>query len=342
MHRQKFVQFLIFFIVLVALASLVTALLTPGPYPRRLGPVLDDLVRTNHRDSLEELEPQVVLMGDSTLRESVDFEQLSEDLGMQAYGVAVPGSTTALWYLVLKNNILPAAHKPETLVIFTRETLLTTPEYRVDGRYFATIDEYAAREEPLLLELSYLGQMSALERLAARYLPLYGERIQVREWIDALIDYSLPGLFGCDPACVNEALRSVYSGNVYVEAFMREQDMVDSYLWGLDKLLFERQLQRSYLPEIVRMTREHGIQLILVEVKTWARPGSTTTALLRAAYLRDLQTYADTNGIPIVSFANDPRLPRAYFPDGFHLAPQAIPIFTHLLAEELAEYARKP
>lgn len=335
---RKFVQFLIFFTLLAALTSLGMALRYQSAYPKRLGPVFDEQVRTKHRDNLNEHQPVVVLMGDSTLRESVDFELLSRHLGVEAYGVAVPGSTTALWYLVLKNNILPAEHHPQYLVLFTRETLLTTPEYRVDGRYFPTIDEFAGPDEELLRERSYLNQMSPLEQVAARYLPLYGERTQFRESIDYRIDHTLPLLLGCDQACVSRALRIVFSGDVYADAFIREQDMVDTYLWGIDKLLFERQLPRSYLPEIVRMTQENGIQLILVEVKTWVSPGSSTISLLREAYLRDLRKYAAEHDIVMISFADDPRLPRQYFFDHFHLEPQSIPVFTRLLAQELKKY----
>jgi hypothetical protein len=339
---RKFAQFLIFVVVLGVLVSLAVVVRGQVDYPIRLGPDFDERVRTNYLEDIEQQQPSIVFMGDSTLRESVDFDQLSQELGVPAYGVAVPGSSTALWYLVLKNNILSAVHKPDTLVLFTRKTLLTTPEFRVNGSYFAIIDEYAAQSQPLVRELSYVAQMTAPEQLAARYLPLYGERAMLRENIDDRIDHTLPLLFDCDEVCVKQALDTVFSADVYVETFMVEQDMVESYLWGVDKLIFNRQLQRSYLPEFVRMTKENGIQLILVEVKTWTHPDSTTTALLRTLYQHNLKTYADENDIPMISFADDPRLPLEYFPDGFHLGQEAVPSFTSLLAQELEPLLNRP
>jgi hypothetical protein len=333
---RKFATFLILVLVFGVLASLLITIRYPGGYPQRLGPQFDERVRYNHFDYMNQEQPEMVLMGDSTLKDSVDFDLLSKELGIKTYGIATPGSTSALWYLTLKNNIITAGHKPDYLVIYTRETLLTTPEYRVDGVYFATIDEYAAEDEPLLLERSYLQQMDPLERLAARYLPVFGERAQVRSSIDYRIDHTLPVRFGCGEVCVDQVLHDVFPGAVDSDAILEAQDQSESDLWTVDRLLFSHQLPRSYLPEIARMTRENGIQLILVEMKTWRSAPSSTAALLRRIYMQNFQAYAEANGITIISFAGDPRLPQEFFPDGFHLKKEAMPFFTGLLAEALS------
>lgn len=332
---RKFATFLIFTLLLGILSSFLITLRYPGEYPKQLGPVFDDRVRYNHRDYLNEQQPEMVLMGDSTLRASVDFDQLSEVLGIKAYEIALPGSSTALWYLILKNNIITAEHTPDYLVLFTRETLLTTPEYRVEGGIFTSIDEYAASDEPLLLERSYMQQMSAPEQLAARYLPVFGERDEVRASIGYRIAHNVPVQFGCGEMCVDNALDAIFSRDVNKQAILMAQNRSENYLWGVDKLLFERQLHRSYLPEIVRMTRENDMQLILVDMKIWRSPPSTTTALLRRVYTHDLQAYCSENDIYYISFADDPRLPEELFSDGFHLKVEAMPFFTGLLAEEL-------
>jgi hypothetical protein len=332
---RKFAAFLILLLLLVALTSLLVTFRYPAQYPYSLGPEFDDRLRVNHRDYLDAERPSLILIGDSTLRDSVDFKQLQQELGISIYEMASPGSSTALWYLVLKNNIILAEHKPDYLVLFTRETMLTTPEYRVTGGIFLTIDEYAGPDEPLLLERSFLQKMSPLERLAARYLPVYGQRAEVRSSIDYRINHTLPVLFQCGEDCVSSARQNIFSADVDMEAIQEAQDEAENYLWEMDKLLFQRQLPRSYLPEIVRMTRENDIQLILVEMKTWKEPPSTTIALLRRLYQRDLQAYADANDILTISFANDPRLTPDLFPDGFHLAKEAVPFFTHMLVEAL-------
>ena len=339
---RKFVVFLILTLVLVLLASILIQLRYDVEYPKQLGPVFDDNVRYNYREHLDKENPEMMLLGDSTLKDSVIFDQLGKTLGIDVYGVAVPSSSTALWYLILKNNVLTAEYKPDYLVIYTRETMMTTPEYRVDsGNNFLLIDEQAGSDEPLLLERSYLQKMSVPEQTITRYLPVFGERGQVRGSIDYRLNHILPVLFDCGEVCVGNALQVIFSGDTDPEAMMEAQNQVENYLWGIDKLFFSRQLERSYLPEIERMTRENGIQLILVEMKTLKNPPSTTTALLRNAYMHDLRTYCTEKGIYYISFADDPRLPETFFSDGFHLKPEVMPMFTDMLAEELASVVEK-
>jgi hypothetical protein len=338
---RKFFTFLIFTLLLGILSSFLINLRYESTYPKQLGVEFDDNLRLNHRDYLNAEKPEMVMIGDSTLRDSVIFDQLGETLGIGIGEMAVPGSSSALWYLFLKNNIITAEHKPAYLVLFTRETLLTTPEYRVNGSIFITIDEYAASDEPLLLERSYMQQMSPLEQLASRYLPLFGEREQVRGSIDYRINNSLPKLFNCGETCVNQILHDIFAGAVDTDAILAQQNLTENYLWGIDKLLFSRQLDRSYLPEFERMTRENDIQLILVEMKTFRSPPSTTISLLRRAYLNDLRAYCANNDIVYISFTEDPRLSEELYSDGFHLVDEAMPMFTDMLAEELEEIVQQ-
>ena len=214
---------------------------------------------------------------------------------------------------------------------------MTTPDFRVEGgNNFEIIDEYAASDEPLLLERSFLQKMGMLEQIATRYLPVFGERDQVRGSIDYRINHTLPVLSGCGVDCVGNVLQTIFSGAVDTKAVLAAQNRSENFLWEMKRLFFNRQLQRSYLPEIERMTRENDIQLILVEMKTFRSPPSSTTSLLLNRYKRDLRAYCAEKGIVYISFADDPRLTRDLFPDGFHLAVEAMPMFTDMLAEELA------
>ncbi|MDX9864806.1 MAG: hypothetical protein RBT34_08380 [Anaerolineaceae bacterium] len=333
---RKFHHFIVFLVILSLLFSCLIRLRYDGEYPLEIGQDFDDNLRINHQEYLDREKPGMVLMGDSTLHDSVNFDQLGAALGIDAYGVAIPGSTTALWYLILKNNIVTAEHKPDYLVLFTRETMITAPEFRVDGGYFATIDEYAAADEPLLLERSYMQQMDPLEQTAARWLPIFGQRDQVRESITYRIDHTVPVLFHCGEACVKNALDAIFAGAADKKAVLAAQNQAENYLRQMEQLFFARQLNRSYLPEMERMTRENDIQLILVEMKTFRSPSSTTTTLLLNGYMRDLRAYCAEKGIVYISFADDPRLTRELFPDGFHLTEEAIPMFTDMLAEKLA------
>ncbi len=154
--------------------------------------------------------------------------------------------------------------------------------------------------------------------------------------MDYRINHTLPlSIFNCGEVCVLSALREVFTAEVDVDALNLEQDETEGYLWQAKNLLFKRQLNRSYLPEIVRIAQENEIQLILVEVKTLASPSSSNAAFMRHTYFQALHAYAAQNQVHIISFDNDPRISSEFYFDNFHMLPIGKPIFTDLLAEEL-------
>src|SRR5512139_3672477 len=115
--------------ILLALLMLSTAVLLPsyfrGIYPHAAGPVFDKDVSRLYLHEIQRQNPQVVLLGDSMLTKGVDLQRFQERSGVPTYKLDIPGSSSALWYLVLKSNIVPANPAPRTVVILFRDTLLT-------------------------------------------------------------------------------------------------------------------------------------------------------------------------------------------------------------------------
>ena len=160
-----------------------------APYPAKIGPQFDTRIRTTYTDMLNEQQPEVLLFGDSMLGPAVDEKVVAKHLGKKTMLVSLPGTASTIWYLIIKNNIVMADHKPEYLVLFFRDSMMTVPGYRVTGRYFEQIDEFASPEDTLLIERAYINQMAPLEKLMERYVPLYGSRWNIRESIEELRYY---------------------------------------------------------------------------------------------------------------------------------------------------------
>ena len=105
-------------------------------YPRDIRPHFTKHIRNTYTRVLNEEQPQVFLLGDSMLDPAVDGKAVEEALGKKTYAISLPGTASTIWYVMIKNNIMVAEHKPETLVIFFRDSMMTVPGYRVTGRYF--------------------------------------------------------------------------------------------------------------------------------------------------------------------------------------------------------------
>jgi len=305
-------------------------------FPRNPGPEFDPQVRNFYRDRVDTDQPEIVLLGDSTLQKAVDPDLLSRLTGRRISKFDVPGSASAFWYLVIKNDIIHAKHPPGAVAIIFRDTILTAPGYRVHGRYFIQLDEFAAKQEPTLLDRSYLNLMNPLEKWLEQYFPLYGASGQIRQEIDGWIRYSLPRWLNCDRACTDYSIyQALTSGDLEPGQLQSAVAAAEQYLYTPSQLNFKRQLDRSYLPEIIRLTQEKRIQLILVRLKNeTAGRGNTETSAVRR-YMDDLAAYLRAQDVPLLDYGTDLRLKSEFFRDTLHLNTEGENVFTQILAEGL-------
>jgi len=307
------------------------------PYPKTLGPEFGSKTKQLFQKAIEESHPDVVLLGDSTLEVGVNQATLSESLEKDVYKIGLPGSASAVWYLVIKNNIVYSSYKAPVLILFFRDTLLTRPDVRVTGRYFELIDELADHNEPLVTQLSYVEPMSGLERLMEQFLPVYGYRVRMRDGLDRRMR-SLSSLFlqDCDEKCVKNSMTTVFStANLEEEVADRNLRDVELSLYRVRSTDFSQQVERSFLPEIIRLCRENGIQLIVARSKTLIYPSEQAEPAALHRYMRDLADYLDGQDVIFLDFAHDPRLSDDLFSDTVHLSAAGQVIFTRLLGESL-------
>ncbi|HEX6270251.1 MAG TPA: hypothetical protein VFZ43_08455 [Anaerolineales bacterium] len=305
-------------------------------FPRAPGPRFDSQVRKLYINRLQTDKPDMVMLGDSTLLDGVDPDRLSELTGMQISSYDVPGSASAYWYLVLKNNIVETEHKPRYVLILFRDTILTAPGYRVHGSYFVLLDEFARRNEPLLLERAYLNLMNPLERFGEGFLPLYAARVQIRRDIDALVRYSLTSWLGCDRECNDDSMYEVFtSANLEPGQLQNAIAAAEGYLYTNRQLDFDRQIEHSFLPEMIRLAEENNIELILVRLKNRTTGERETSAIQQ--YIADLSEYLAKQNIIFLDFGRDPQLSSAYYKDSLHLTKEGEALFTEMLAESLKD-----
>jgi hypothetical protein len=332
MKMRFFLKFGLFFFVIVIASSVFFPMSYGMDFPRDPGPVLDNTVRANHLKYIEENRPQLVMIGDSTLGDDVDPDVLAEESDKSVYRISIPGSASALWYLVLKSNIVPAVQKPEYVLIFFRDTILTAPGYRVHGSYFDLMDEYADHNEPLVMQNSFVNLMNPLEIAAEKNFPLYVFRSDIRSGIDTGLRYFTPSLLGCDKDCTDEALSEMFqAAGLEPGALVDAVGAAESYLYTPDQLDFEGQVNNSYLPEIIRMTKENNIKLILVRIKVETHPPDPKVD----EYILSLKDYLQKNGVVLLDYGKDPRITPDFFSDSLHFLPAGRDAFTPMLAEDL-------
>ncbi len=345
MFNSKNMRFFLKFSLLLSIIMVISSVILPRRYdltfPRNPGPILDSKVRKNYIDVLVEQEPEIVLIGDSTLVLGVDADVLAQQTGKSVYSIGIPGSASALWYLLIKNNIAESSYKPKYVLVVFRDTILTAPGYRVHGSYFELVDEYARRNEPLFTQNSFVNLMNPFEIAAEKYLPLYVSRTEMRNNIDAQIRYFSPALFGCDRNCTDYSMGDIFSGaDLEPKALVDAVAAAESYLYTSDQMDFFSQIDRSYLPEMIRIAKENNIQIVFVRIKVESAEPRTANSPAMINYLVSLTNYLANESVPLLDFGSDPRLTHDLFRDSIHLNEQGKVVFTEMLADELKKIVK--
>ncbi|MEW5938742.1 MAG: hypothetical protein AB1750_03700 [Chloroflexota bacterium] len=333
-----------FLLLLIVSLLAVSSLLVAGgrvPFPGTPGPDFDWDVQRVHQQAISALQPDLVLLGDSLAEENVDMDLLAQETGLTNYRMGFGGSASALWYLAIKNNVLPASHRPKYLVILFRDSEMTAPNYRVGGKLFAALDEYATPEDALVIERAYLQFMNPLDAFAETYLPPYAYRLSFHAIMDRHV-YALPFVtMRCGKRCLDKAMLNVFNfrNNAAPDQVGGSLDPEEHLLYSPAGLDFDAQVDRSFLPEIIRLSRENDIRLILVRAKT---PRFEGTAKPRGLdeYLADLGAYVAANGAWYVDLSDDSRLALDDFIDNYHVLPEARAKYTQALAEAILSVIR--
>lgn len=333
---ESFRNYVITSALLLGLLSFYIPIRYSTPYPRTVGPQLDSNIRTIFIDLLNEKQPAVFMLGDSMSGSAIDVNLIGEQLDRKVELVSIPGTASAIWYLIIKNNIVLAEHRPNYLVIFFRDSLMTAPSYKVTGSYLAMVDEYAAPTDTLLIERAYTDPMTPLERFAESHLPIFGSRWDIRKSIDYHIRYPLSGiLLGCDMTCTDQAMEIIFEQNSLDETFLSEAiNAADDYLYTSQSLDFSGQIEKSFLPEIIRLCKENDIQLVLVRLPTLRFEDPETRPTELADYIQQLGTYLMENNVPFLDFQRG-NMPAEYFTDPLHLNNHGKLVFTRELTEAL-------
>lgn len=284
------------------------------------------------------MNPDLILIGDSTLEEGVDAELLSEKLGIRTYRAAIPGSGTASWYLFMKNIVFEAKSHPKYVAILFRITMLTIPQYRTTGKYFFLLDDYAQKNEPVVSELAFINPMSPFEKFAQQYIPVYTARIDIREDLDNALRYPAASvLVGCNRACTDNAVGSIFGREVDPVALSLVQEDAAKTLYDPKETDFDQQLPTSLLPHIIELMQKNNSTLILIRTKVY---GPETKEL--EEYTKALDSYlAQQDNVILLDYSNDPRILANYYADSLHMNPYGKHEFTNILVKDIQHLIQK-
>lgn len=279
-------------------------------------------------DAVRQVQPEFVVIGDSMAGIRIDPLHLSRLTHRRVVGLYQQGSPVAYWYLAFKN--LAVENDLTSLrgaIFFFRDDQLTTQVQVAPG----SLDRVAKDREPALdrlLAADRLGPFSGVHR-AARSIYQYD---RTRLWLEPLLTRA--------PAVSASQIEQINT-QVFALDRLRKFDAADLAEARDEALQFSANIDRSLLPEIVRLARQSGVHLAFIRVQrrpTAEGPPPQSKAL--QDYTRSLAAYLTANGAYYFDDWGDVDEPLSLYADGDHLTGEGRVRYTENFAARHAPYFR--
>lgn len=317
----------------ISATALVCIILFPAmfiPSYSRHEPYIGDMV---HRQ-LEQKNPVFVFIGNSMLWSRIDDELLSELIrGRPVHSIVNFGGMSAFLYLSFKYLLLPAKVSPKRVFFFFRDTSLTQPEIFTTGPYIEGLLQKICPMPDPVFERLVRGHSSSLSTTVPRWLkrvfPVQDNRKILREAVSqAALFMTVPETDGGQR---REELRRIINDRFTLDKTgSGEGEQGKPWAGGGENYDFKGMLNKSFLPEIVRLAHAHHVQIAFIRVQR--RPpvnGTVTDSPEMKRYQKELQQYLRECHVDFYDFTGDPQLPLAMYMLGDHIAEpkQYTPIF---------------
>jgi hypothetical protein len=283
-------------------------------------------------DIVREAQPEFVVIGDSMAGIRIDPLHLSRQAHTSVIGLYQQGSPVAHWYLVLKNLVAENdLQKIRGAILFFRDDQLTTQVQVTPG----SLDRVARDREPELdrvLAAEKLGAFSEVHRVARIAYQFERTRMwlepRLNRWPAEVVEPSRPA----------ELLHAINSEMFALER-LRKFEATDLAASTADSLDFAANVDRSLLPEILRVAAERRIRLAFIRVQRRPTPdGPPVQSPALKQYADDLKTYLLEHGAYYHDDWGDPEEPLSLYADGDHLTGAGRIRYTELFAQRHARF----
>ena len=307
--------------------------LQPTYLPALYGPRERNPFDAGRVRDLSQMNPGLVVIGDSMAGSRIDPALLTERTGLLTAPLLYAGSGPAWWYLALKNWVVASGIHPRAVVVFVRDTNLTNVLFRIDTTW--SLDTAARDREGDLNAVVARRRGSPFYRVRDAFERLY-QAEQARRWVEpAVSEWPARAMFPYRKprAAFLEGLNDRFG-----LAHLRPMDAADMQATEDREADFDAFVEKSGLPLMLRDARQAGLTLVLVRVQrrpAGGRPPYQSPALLR--YTAKLQAYVEANGGVFMDDTGDPAQTLDMYEDGDHLSREGRRRYTEMFAARLRQ-----
>lgn len=293
--------------------------------------------------ALRKIQPEGVLVGDSMLGSRIDGASLDKLSGLRCAVLAYPGSGTALWYLVVKNVVAPQPHPPRWLIILFRDKQLTMAGHRTGDRYRNGLEACMVGDEP---------EFSAILNQTRTYVKPWPERTletlyllqrKRQDWRKKMQFAALKAVAAQpERASIREASAEILRPAYTLAAREAINTLNGEVSLQLENHDFRSEVEKSFLPLILAVARQHQIHPLFYRVKRRPEPNGSTPAdsANMQQYMQALHEYLDSHGAALVDETVATEVTANFYGGDDHVRGDMMPTYTQLFWSKVAPVLR--
>jgi hypothetical protein len=287
------------------------------------------------RDALASRPPAFVFVGNSMLQSRLDVALLEELLGAPVAFLARGGGMSAQFYLRFKNHLIASGARPSRVFVMFRDDFLMDPTWRTDGAYREAIEILATDHEPVLNELLGSGAPSGSLQEPFGWIPARPVRREADQVVASLSDAAASWLA---PELTTEQRRQVVNDAFALDALRADIEVEGQGLGSADlSVPFERRLPRSFLPSMLDLADDHGLELSFVRVQRRQRLAQTGDDPELATFMDEFAAWVAERGARFHDLSGHPAITADFYGEGDHVAAERRADYTRLFVELLAD-----
>lgn len=285
--------------------------------------------------ALEKARAEGILLGDSMLETRIDPQVLRAASGGRWEVLAQPGSSSAMWFLMMKNLVAVQSPPPRTVIVFFRDRQLTLPAHRTEGGYRKTIESYMREREPVLDELLENTAREKQRWPERATLAMYPAQWRREAWRDKLQSWALDLVASSrDYNQIRDDTRATFDLRHLRQDSGLDFEREEGGQGGLDPTehAFAAAVGRSFLPHLLELARARQIHLVFFRVKR--KPGAAEQPPAESptspAYIRELRAYLEKAGAQFIDETRDADVTQDFYGADDHVAPAMMKSYTEL------------
>jgi hypothetical protein len=285
------------------------------------------------RRVLSGTKPDYLFFGDSMARAHIDADAATRVTGKPCSVFYLAHSTSARWYLMLKNYVIPSAVRPKKMIVLFRNCLWHMPSYRIDGTCWDDLERNMEDPaDPVIAQVIGLeprrGASPAAQFLRDEAYPVQTHGEGMRQSLQA----AAAKLCGLD----FEHAKALANARTSWEHF-RGGITAEVNYDGLTELApFSMDRSKTFLPHFIDLAKEAGIPLHFVRIRRRPLPdGRVPNPKGIDQYMAELKAEVVKQGCDFTDLNDDTELKLEMYAEGDHLDMKHSAWFTERLVKRL-------